>query len=94
MEGYRFISYEIKTPHSLQEIEMWSCLCHPTGAEPLFALGYPRTAYVAQNFDCPDYAYGLGSCDYNNTVDSECYDGPHVAGVRCTESKLISVRIC
>ena len=42
---------------------------------------------MAQNFDCPDFAYQLSSCSYNNTVDSECFFGPHVAGVRCTESK-------
>ena len=69
------------------------CLCPHTAAEPLYALGYPRNTYVAQNFDCPDFAYGFGSCNYNDTVDSDCFIGPHVAGVRCTESKFSDCQI-
>ena len=59
----------------------------PIVAEPLYGLGYPRRRYVAQNFNCSDFAYGLRSCTYNDAIDPECFNGPHVAGVRCRESK-------
>ena len=56
-------------------------------AEALSEVGYPRRRYVAQNFSCLDFAYGLRNCIYNSFVDPDCSDGPHVAGVRCRESK-------
>ena len=74
-------------------LRSWTFFNHHTVAEPLFALGYPRNTYVAQNFDCPDFAYGLNSCSYNMAVDSECFFGPHVAGVRCTESKNLIISV-
>ena len=56
-------------------------------AEPLYGLGNPRRRYVAQHFDCSSSTVGLGNCTYNSSVDAQCFIGPHVAGVRCTESK-------
>ena len=56
-------------------------------AEPLYGLGFPRRRYVAQGFNCSSTTEGLGSCSYDNFIDAQCFFGPHVAGVRCTESK-------
>ena len=59
-------------------------------AEPLYGLGYPGRKYTAQRFDCSSsQTSGLGSCSYNSLIDGQCYVGPHVAGVRCTESKIL-----
>ena len=57
-----------------------------TVAEPLYRLGTPRWRYLAQYLNCSDSAFGLRNCNYETSVGSECYSGPHVAGVRCTES--------
>ena len=71
-----------------KEVYIMLCVFAPhTVAEPLYGLGYPRRRYVAQNFNCSDFAYGLRNCEYSRYVDPECYNGSHVAGVRCTESK-------
>ena len=56
-------------------------------AEPLYGLGFPRRRYVAQHFDCASPLAGLRSCRYDTLIDARCYDGPHVAGMRCIESK-------
>ena len=56
-------------------------------AEPLYELGHPPRRYVAQSFDCSTSTDGLESCSYNSLVDTQCFVGLHVAGVRCTESK-------
>ena len=45
---------------------------------------------MAQNFSCPGFVYGLRNCNYSSYVDLECYDEPHVAGVRCRQSKSFS----
>ena len=62
----------------------------PTVAEALYGVGYPRRRYVAQNFSCSNFTYGLRNCDFSSSVDPECSDGPHVAGVRCRQSKTFS----
>ena len=62
----------------------------PTVGEAVFEFGYPRRRYVAQNFSCYNFTYGLRNCNYSGFVDPECSDGPHVAGVRCRESKSFS----
>ena len=56
-------------------------------AEPLYGLGNPHRRYVAQHFNCSSSIGGLGNCTYNSSVDAQCFIRPHVAGVRCTESK-------
>ena len=56
-------------------------------AEPLYELGYPVRRYVAQRFNCSASTNELKSCNYNRQIDTQCFAGPHVAGVRCTESK-------
>ena len=57
-------------------------------AEPLYELGRPPRRYVAQRFNCSTSTDGFESqCSYNSLVDTQCFFGPHVAGVRCTESK-------
>ena len=58
-------------------------------AEPLYGLGFPRKRYASRTFNCSDseYNYGLGSCRYTSDIHPECYNGPHVAGVRCVQSK-------
>ena len=56
-------------------------------AEPLYGLGFPPRRYVAQHFNCSSAIGGLGSCSYDSSIDAQCFVGPHVAGVRCTESK-------
>ena len=43
---------------------------------------------MAQNFSCPNFAYGLRNCNYSDVIDPECSVGPHVAGVRCIQSKF------
>ena len=55
--------------------------------EPLFGLGFPRRRYVGQRFNCSSATEDLGSCSYDSFIDARCFVGPHVAGVRCTESK-------
>ena len=42
---------------------------------------------MAQRFNCSTITDGLENCSYNGLVDAQCFFGPHVAGVRCTESK-------
>ena len=42
---------------------------------------------MAQGFNCPTSTVGLEGCSYNSLVDTQCFIRPHVAGVRCTESK-------
>ena len=56
-------------------------------AEPLYGLSYPQRRYLAQHFNCSSPTEGLGSCNYDSIIDTQCYVGPHVAGVRCIESK-------
>ena len=56
-------------------------------AEPLFGLGFPRRRYVGHRFNCSSATEDLGSCSYDSFIDARCFVGPHVAGVRCTESK-------
>ena len=58
-----------------------------TVAEPLYGLGFPRKRYASRTFSCSEYSYGLGGCRYTSDIDPECYNGAHVAGVRCVESK-------
>ena len=63
-------------------------------AEPLYGLGFPRTRYVTQGFNCSNTTEGLGSCSYDSFIDAQCNVGPHVAGVRCTESKsFVAIQI-
>ena len=59
---------------------------------PIYSLGYSQKRYTAQNFVCSDSAPSLVNCsnyDTSDSVSSMCYVGPHVAGVRCTESKFL-----
>ena len=56
-------------------------------AEPLYGLGFPRRRYVAQKFECTVPGL-LRTCRYDTLIDARCYDGPHVAGIRCIESKI------
>ena len=56
-------------------------------AEPLYGQGFPTRRYVAQQFNCSSTTEGLGNCSYDSSVDARCYVGPHVAGVRCTDSE-------
>ena len=59
-------------------------------AEPLYGLGFPipgTRRFVAQRFNCSSTTGGLKNCSYSSLIDAQCNIGPHVAGVRCTESK-------
>ena len=58
-------------------------------AEPLYGLGFPRKRYASRMFSCSEDSYGLGNCGYMPYIDPGCYNGAHVAGVRCVESKPI-----
>lgn len=58
---------------------------------PLYGLGFPRRRYVAHYFTCSSSTSGLGNCTYDSSVDPHCFIGPHVAGVRCTQSKSLTV---
>ena len=69
---------------TIDYIRVVTYFLHSVVAEPLYGLGYPHRRYVAQGFNCPA---GLESCSYNSLVDTQCFIGPHAAGVRCTESK-------
>lgn len=60
-------------------------------AEPVYGLGYPPKRYVAQGFNCSSSTTELGSCNYNSVIDAQCSVGPHVAGVKCTESKSFAM---
>ena len=46
---------------------------------------------MAQQFNCSSTTEGLGNCSYDSFLDTQCYVGPHVAGVRCTESKSLHI---
>ena len=54
-------------------------------AEPLYNLGHPRNRYTNQTFHCAEYDYYLGNCYSTLSIDEECFNGSHVAGVRCKE---------
>ena len=57
-------------------------------AEPLYGRGYPPSGYYAiTNVDCPAHANGISDCNRDTFITSECNSGPHVAGVRCIQSK-------
>ena len=62
-------------------------VCSYIVAEPLYGLGFPTRRYVAQQFNCSNTTEGLENCSYDSFIDPQCYVGPHVAGVRCTQSK-------
>ena len=77
--------------YSIKSFQSKNCNSPPsTVAEAISEVGYPRRRYVAQNFNCSDFAYGLRNCNYSSSVDPECSVGPHVAGVRCRESMSYS----
>ena len=48
---------------------------------------------MAQQFNCSSTTEGLGNCSYDSSIDAQCHVGPHVAGVRCIESKSLHTTI-
>ena len=80
--------------HFYRTYQFYTEFCHLllslTVAEAIYEFGYPRRRYVAQNFSCANFTYGLRNCNFSSSYDPECAVGPHVAGVRCRESEYFS----